>query len=172
MVRNKAMGSIHTILLVLVLDFRKQAFDLKSVSIKRIVCSVDCGGWLTDCIQQGARGLYFETGQPAGTGHCEDKWNRSWSFTELTRRLSDTDSVTDSTLSGSIQHDLALTPRDWVSGKSKSLVGYAENHKRNDQRTWQNNRDFLSSLDWSLDTGTWSRTLTTQAFHYSAHYFY
>ena len=74
-VRNRAMGSIHTTLLV-VLDFRKQPFDLKSVSIKRIVCSVDCGECLTDCIQQGARSLYFETGQPAETGHCGDKWNR------------------------------------------------------------------------------------------------
>ena len=53
------------------------------------------------------------------------------SVTELT----DTDSVTDSTVSWSIQDDLALTPRDWVSGRSRSLVGYAKNHKRNDQRT-------------------------------------
>ena len=68
--------------------------------------------------------------------------------------LSDTDSVTNSTVSWSIQHDLAFTPRDWVSGRSKSLVGHTENHKRNNQRTWQNNRDFLSSLDWGLDTGT------------------
>ena len=65
--------------------------------------------------------------------------------------LSDTDSVTDLTVSWSIQHDLALTPRDLVSGRSRSLAGYAENHKWNDQRTWQNNRDFLSSLDWSLE---------------------
>jgi len=81
------MVFIHIILLV-VLDIRKQAFDLKSVSIKRIVCSVDYGGWLTDCIQPGARSLYFETGQLAETGHCGDKWNRSWftysSVTELT----------------------------------------------------------------------------------------
>ena len=47
-VRNRATGSVHTILLVLylVLDLEnnKQAFDLKSVSIKRIVSRVGCGG--------------------------------------------------------------------------------------------------------------------------------
>jgi len=169
------MGSIHTTLGV-VLDIRKQAFDLKSVSIKRVVCSVDCGEWLTDCIQQGARSLYFETGQTAETGHCGDKWNRSW-FTQsfishrvdwhwLSHRL---------TVSWSIQHDLAPTPRDWVSGRSRSLVGYAENHNETTSV-----RDRITAIfsvywagEWSLELiETWSRTLTTQVFHYSAHYFY
>jgi len=189
------MSSIHTTLLV-VLDFRKQAFDLKSVSIKRILCSVDCGKWLTDCIQQGARSLYFETGQPAETGHCGDKWNRSWlidslihqspSWLTLTQSpswlLSDTDSVTDSvtesTVSWPIQHDLALTARDWASARSRSLVGYGENHKRNNQRTRQNKPiTAIFSVHWTGEwglelIGTWSRTLTTQVFDYSAHYFY
>jgi len=48
MVRKRAMGSIHTILLLLpssvkTSEIRKQAFDLKSVSIKQIVCSVHYG---------------------------------------------------------------------------------------------------------------------------------
>ena len=43
--------------------------------------------------------------------------------------LSDTDSVTDSTVTLLIQHDLNLTPCDWVGGRSRSLVSYAGNHK-------------------------------------------
>jgi len=151
------MGSVHTTL-GLVLDFRTQAFDLKSVSIKRIVCSIDCGEWLTDCIQHGAfisrldsqlKLVTAETNEivrdsltdgvtPSFISHRVD-WH--W----LSHRL---------TVSWSVQHDLALTPRDWVSGRSRSLVGYAENH--NETTSVRDRITAIFSVHW---TGEWSLEL-------------
>jgi len=56
---------------------RKQACDLKSVSIKRN--SMQSRLWRMIDRLHPTRSLYLETGQPAETGHCADKSNRDHS---------------------------------------------------------------------------------------------
>jgi len=137
-VRNRVIWVPFTLFCLGNASVRKQTFDLNSVFMGRLACSVNCGGWFTDCI----RSRCLKTGQPAETGHYGDKWKHHSS-----RWVAVSHSETQSpTVSWSNQRALALslTPRDCMSCRSGSLASFAGNHNRNGQRTWQNNCDFHS----------------------------